>query len=320
VFGSVWLMGGRHLWKSLVGIHLFHLRPGPGSSDQFWQSAKPWLYEHGYLFAAAAIAAVLLALRRTEVKIEAAKPPSSRVARILLLAVGGHVAVVLAMTDAAFLYLVVLAPLLMLLAGIGLDAAFALWRQRKESSPARARAGSRAMAMEIAALVALVGGGWQAARLHREGLDERHYSFWPHVLHGQVSLSYRMDVVHRIASDAAFPKSGTIFGDPTIVSAVALASGRQVSGELADLNPSWIRAGAISREEVVSRIEHDGVAALVTPPWYLVQDPYFRSYVAACYEEPKVFQPPETGPGEGLPDVLLFPHVKGNSPCQPPRM
>jgi hypothetical protein len=319
-FGGVWMMGGRHLWKSLVGIHLFHLRPGQGSSDQFWQGATPWFYEHGYLFAAAAIAAILLALRRTEVKSEAAKPRSSRVVRILLLAVAGHMAVVLAMTDAAFLYFVALTPLLTLLAGIGLDAAWARWRQRKESSPARARAASRVMALEVSALVALIGGGWQAARSHREGLDERHYSFWPHVLHGQVSLFHRLDVAQRIASDAAFPKTGTIFGDPTIVSAVALESGRRVSGELADLNPSWIEAGAISREEVVSRIEHDGVAALVTPPWYLVQDPYFRSYVAACYEQPKVFQPPETGPGEGLPDILLFPHIPGSSPCQPPRM
>lgn len=319
-FGSVWIMGGRHLWKSLVEIHLFHLRPGQGGSDHFWEIATPWLYEHGYLFAAAALAAALLALRRTEAKSDASKPPSSRVVRVLLLAVCGHVAVVLAMTEAAFLYFVVLTPLLTLLAGIGLDAAIGRWRQRKHSTSAQAPAVSRVMAVEISALVALVVGGWTMARSHREGLDERHYSFWPHVLHGQVSLFHRLDVAHQIATDSAMPKSGTIFGDPTIVSAVALESGKRVSGELADLNPSWIQAGVVSREEVVSRIEHDGVAAMITPPWFLVQDPYFRSYLAACYQEPKVFLPPEGGPGAGLPEVLLFPHVPGEGACQVPRL
>ena len=318
-FGGVWITGGRHLWKSLVGIHLFHLRPGQGGTDHFWELAKPWLYEHGYLFAGAGLAVVLPAARRPGGRSEATRPASSRVVRVLFLAVCGHIAVVLAMTEAAFLYVVVVTPLLALLAGFGLDAALGRWFPSRPS-PTRARAASRPMAMAMAVLVALVVGGWTAARSHRESLDERHYSFWPHVLHGQISLFHRLDIAHRIASDVALPKSGTLFGDPTIVSAVALESGRRVSGELADLNPSWIEAGAISREEVVSRIEHDAVAALITPPWFLVQDPYFRSYLAACYEQPKVFPPPETGPGEGLPEVLLFPHIPGASPCEVPRM
>jgi len=319
-FGGVWIMGGQHLWRSLVEIHLFHLRPGQGGTDQFWEVAMPWLYEHGYLFAAAGLAAVLLAARRTDTKNEATRPPSSRVLRVLLLAVGGHMAVVLAMTDAAFLYFVVPTPLLALLAGIGLDGAVKRWMERKRSSPTWAKAASWVVAMEVVGLAAFVAGGWAAARSHRERLDGRPYSFWPHVLHGQISLAHRLDIAHQIASASALPKSGTLFGDPTIVSAVALDSGRRVSGELADLNPIWIQAGAISREEVVSRIERDGVTAVITPAWFLVQDPYFSSYLAACYDQPKVFAPPEAGPGYGLPDVLLFPHIRGNSPCQFPRL
>lgn len=52
----------------------------------------------------------------------AAMSPSSRAVRVLLLVVGAHIAVVLAMSGAVFLYVVVIAPLLTLLAGLGFDA------------------------------------------------------------------------------------------------------------------------------------------------------------------------------------------------------
>jgi hypothetical protein len=80
----------------------------------------------------------------------------------------------------------------------------------------------------------------------------------------------------------------------------------------------WIQAGAIGREEVVSRIERDHVAAVITPPWFLVQDPYFRSYLAACYQQPRALPLPQSGPGEGLPDILVFTHIPSPSPCQVP--
>jgi hypothetical protein len=115
------------------------------------------------------------------------------------------------------------------------------------------------------------------------------------------------------------PPEGTIFGDPTIVTFLALFTDRRVSGELADLNPSWIEAGAIKPAAVVSRIERDHVAAVVTPPWGLVQDPYFKSYLFACYQKPRPFFPPQSGPGEGLfPFLLVFTHLPGTSPCQAP--
>jgi hypothetical protein len=318
VFGGVWAMGGRHLWRNLVGIHLFHLRIGQGSSAQFWERMTPWIYEHGYLFVGAGLAIVLLATRRTEAGSGDAR--ASRSVRVLLLVVAAHIAVVLAMTEAAFLYVVVIAPLLALMAGMGFDATVTWCHVRKQLSPVRARRASRLMLAGALAVVALTAGGWAAACAHRESLDQRHYSFWPYVLHGQVSRFQQLDAARWVGADSILPKEGTIFGDPTIVSAVALQSGRRVSGELADLNPSWIQAGAIGREEVVSRIERDHVAAVITPPWFLVQDPYFRSYLAACYQQPKVLPLPESGPGEGLPDILVFPHIPSPSPCQVPTL
>ncbi len=46
------------------------------------------------------------------------------------------------------------------------------------------------------------------------------------------------------------------------------------------------------------------MAAIVTSPWFIAQSAYFRRYIMACYEIPKVFSPPEDGLGSGLFDIL----------------
>ena len=78
--------------------------------------------------------------------------------------------------------------------------------------------------------------------------------FWPHVLHRQVSRANQLDGVVQEISQSLLPSQGTIFGDATIVSALALHSGRRISAELADLNPNWLEAGTVSVEDVISRI------------------------------------------------------------------
>ncbi len=306
VFGGVWAMGGRHLWGSLIGIHIFHFRVGQGVASQFWDDFTPWIYEHVYLFVGAGLAAVLLARGRKQVP-SGDQPQSSRDVRVLFLVVAAHIAVVLALSGAVFLYVVVIAPLLTLLAAMGFEAVAARWRSGRHH---------RLIYSGVVGLLALTAGGWAAARSHREGLDERQYSFWPHVLHGQVSRAQQLDPARWVGSDSVLPHQGTIFGDPTIVSFLALQSGLRVSGELADLNPSWVEAGTVKGEEIVSRIERDGVAAVLTPPFGLIQDPYFKSYLKSCYETPRPFFPPESGPGEGLPFILAFTHLRGPPPCQ----
>ena len=100
VFGGVWAMGGRHLWQSLVGVHLHHLRIGQGVGSQFWDKFTRWIYEHVYLIVGAGLAVVLLGARRAEAMIGEPRPTSSRIVRVLLLVVGAHIAVVAAMTEA----------------------------------------------------------------------------------------------------------------------------------------------------------------------------------------------------------------------------
>jgi hypothetical protein len=306
VFGAVWAMGGRHLWASLVGIHLF----------QFWDDFTPWLYEHVYLFVGAGLAAALLARARAQAASENPGPPAPRDVRVLLLVVAAHMAVVLAMSGAVFLYVVVIAPLLALLAGMGFDGALVRWLPGRRPPAAEGHPGSpRLVFSGVVVVVALTAGGWAAACSHREHLDERQYSFWPYVLHGQVARAQELEPARWVGSDSVLPNQGTIFGDPTIASFLALEGGRRVSGELADLNPSWVEGGTVKAEEIVSRIERDGVAAVITPPFGLIQDPYFKSYLMTCYEKPRPFFPPESGPGEGLPFILAFNHLPGTAPC-----
>ena len=319
VFGRVWLMGGRHLWADLFGIHLFHFRLGEGANTQFWEKFTPWLCEHAYFVIGAGLGLALLGFRRKKsTSGEPANTPS-RTVRSLHLLVGVHVAVVLAMTEAAFLYVVVIAPMLALLAGIGFDASATWWAERRQASRARARRASRLMLAGATATIALTAAGWAAARSYREHLDERPYSFWPHVLHGQLARFQRLGVAGPVAGSLALPKTGTIFGDPTITTAVALYGGFRVSGDLADLNPTWLEAGTVRHEDVVSRIERDGVAAVVTSPWFMAESPYFRAYLMACYEVPTIFSPPDSGAGSGLFDILVYRHREGASPCLVPR-
>lgn len=317
-FGGIWAMGSRHLWESLVGHHLYHLSSGQGGSAQFWEKFTPWLYEHSYLFIGAGLGLALLGFNRREAASQKLSNTSSQSVRMLLLTVSAHMAVVMAMTETVFLYIVVIAPLLTLLAGIGFDATGDWWRERGRLSQARSRRASRLILAGAAVGIVLTATGWAAARSHREALDDRKYSFWPHVLHGQLARFQQLDVAWTVARDSALPKAGTIFGDPTIVSAVALHSDLRVAGELADLDSRWLEAGAISHEEVVIRIERDDVAAVITSPWFMAQDPYFRSYLMACYEIPKVFPPPDSGPGSGLFDILVYLHTRGTSSCHVP--
>jgi hypothetical protein len=319
VFGSVWVAGGRHLWRSLVGIHLFHLRLGQGVSEQFWNSFTPWLYEHVYLLVGAGLAVALLGIKRASATGgdpgQRSSTPLRTLVRVLLLVIGAHVVIVLAMKESVFLYVAVIAPLLTLLAAVGFDATLAWWHQRRRSS----RRTARLTLGGALAILALTAGGWAAACSYREGLDERPYSFWPYVLHAQVLRSQELDVTRWVDRESMLPEAGTIFGDPTIVSVLALKSGLRVSGELADLNPVWIEGGSIKPEEVVSRIERDGVAAVISPPWGLVQDPTFKSYLFACYQKPRPFFPPHSGPGDRLPPfILVFDHLRGSVRCQAP--
>ena len=298
VFGGVWAAGGRHLWQSLVAVHLYHLHVGQGVGAQFWAQFMSWLGEHLHVFTGAGLAVGLLAR----------SPQSSRSVRVLILVLGAHVAVVLALAEAVFLYMVVIFPILALLAGMGFDAAVASWHKR----------GSRRLLAGALAVVAVTAGGWGAVSSRREGADGRRYSFWPHVLHAQVSRSHQLDAALQGIGESMLPRDGTIFGDPTIVSALALRGGLRVSGELADLNPNWLEAGTVGPADVVARIEADGVLAVITPPFGLVQNPTFKSYLLACYQKPKPFFSPESGPGAGLPFFLVFTHNDGTTRCQVP--
>jgi hypothetical protein len=319
VFGPVWLMGGHHVWESLFGHHLYHLSSGYGGGDtQFGERLTPWLYDHAYLMVGVTLSLTLLRSRVRDGASRDLSTQPSRTVLALLLATVIHAVVVMAMNQAVFLYMVLIAPLLALLAGIGFDAMASWWSESRRGSRIRRRRATRLLLFGTTATLAVACGGWAAARSSRERLDERKYSLLPQLRYGELARYQRLDVAGRVAGDPALPKDGTIFGDPTIVSAVALDGGSRVAGELADFDYRWLEAGTVKREDVVSRIEGDHVAAIVTSPWFIAQSAYFRLYVMACYEIPKVFPSPEDGPGSGLFDILVYRHKLGSYPCHVP--
>ena len=74
----------------------------------------------------------------------------------------------------------------------------------------------------------------------------------------------------------------------------------------------------MKHENVVPGIEGDGVAAIITSPRFIAPSPCFRSYIMACYEMLKVFPPPDSGPGSGLFDILVYRRKPATYPSQAP--
>jgi len=313
IFGGAWGLGGRNLWDNLVGRHLYHFKGNSPGNSEIWALFVPWLYEHMplLLFCLAALTVP------RKVKAIDSNPSPRWTVGFLLIAVAAHVAVTLSMAGGLFLYVVVVTPLLALLAGFGVDGMVEWFKRQSRLSAAQGRRTLRITLVLGTVAIALSGGAWAAARARQEHRDDSHYSFWPHIRHGEMGRLQKLDVANRVAVGlSALPKNRPLFGYPTIVSAVALAGGWRVAGELADLAPRWIEQGTVSREEITSRIERDGVAALVTPPWNLTRDPYFKAYLSSCYGPPTIFSPPSNQPGEGIPDILVFRHLDQASPCQ----
>ena len=134
VFGGVWAMGGRHLWGSLIGIH-----------SSIFASARASLLSSGTTSRRGSTSTSTCSWapdwRRFCWRAVANRwrsddqPPSSRDVRVLLAVVAAHIAVVLALSGAVFLYIVVIAPLLTLLAAMGFDAAVARWSPRASFAP-----------------------------------------------------------------------------------------------------------------------------------------------------------------------------------------
>ncbi len=313
VFGGVWFAGGTHLWQSLIGHHLYHLRGPRGGDEVFWELARPWFFEHAYIIVPAALATIV----RLSADAVGGSVAGLRPVRVLLSAVAVHIAVVLAIAGARFLYVVVAFPLLVLLAAVCVDQAVKQWRTFVTSSPAGRRSTVRYVFTGVAAAIVLTIGGWAVARSSREKLYGRSYALWPQILHGQVAACQQLDIGQDVPSSSLLGKSATIFGDPTSASALALAGGFRVSADLVDIDPQWILAGSVTRDSVISRVENDHVALVITPPWFLVQDAFFRSYLTACYEPPAVLYPPETGPGACLPELWVFAHRQPSVPCRP---
>ena len=313
VFGLAALLGAEHLWENLVARHLYHVAGGGGSpsSSELGGQLFAWFMDNAAIFALAVLALVPRAApedRRTDRTL-----PARQALRVLAGATVLHVVVLVGMKGGLFLYVVPIFPLVCLLAGVGLDA---LIRWGLAARPGRPLA--TAVALPAVVLIALTLGGWRIAQGRAQTEDKRPYALVPHVRSGQAMALQKMNVARTIARDlASLPADRTLFGHATIVDLVALESGRRVSGEMADLAPRWIRQGTVGRIELTTKVENDGVGALITPRWLLVKDPYFRAYLTRCYQPPTVYPRAQTWEGGGLPDMLVFIRNNLDRPCLP---
>ena len=297
VFGLARLLGADRLWENLVARHLYHLG-GNETAGRLGAQLGPWLGENLPVFALM-LGALALELRGRR----------RRPVQLLALAVALQFVALAVMSQAKFLYLVPVFPLICLLAGVGADALVSRLP------------GARVVPLGLAALGALLAvtaGGWRWAQSRREAVDSRAYSFLPHRRSLQMARVQRLHVAEAIARDlaGALPEDASIFGQPSVTSAVATAGARRIAGELADLDERWIAEGRLSWAEVVQRIEGGGVQAVITPRWTLVRDPTFAGYLGRCYQAPRVYPRAARGSeGDGLPDVLVFARRALPRPC-----
>ena len=197
-------------------------------------------------------------------------------------------------------------PLAALLAGAGLDAG--LRSSAKALREARESRGRAALAVGLAAaLVAACMLGAALSRSRYQQRDHEVYPLLPQARYVAMARLQKLDVAGTIAGVVRreLRPGETIFGYPTIASAVATQAGCRISGELADLAPRWIAQGTVSRREVMTALERARIRFFITPRSFFEQDRFFRDYLQHCFAAPRQFLR-SGGDGRGLPALDLF--------------
>ena len=312
VFGAAVARAGWHpVWQDLVGRHLYHLggagAAAPASEgDLGWYLASAGLENLALLLLAAAAllpspsGAPEAPPRGIPLPLGLPLPGPDRLALAML--ASAHLAVVALMRGGLILYVFPALPLLALLAGDGLVRA-ACWCA---GAPLR-----RSLPL-AAALLGLTLGALLVTQRRYQQRDQLDYPLLPHARQLAMARLQRLTVAESITA-AIGPEllpQQTLFGFPTITAAVAVKAGRRISGELADLAPRWLQQGTVDRREVVALAERDRVAFFLTPRGFYEHDPFFRAYLAQCYEAPRLFAR-ALGDGRGVPPIDVFRHRPG---------
>lgn len=296
VYGGAFYLGGDALFHDLVGKHLYHVTGGKTSSQLDWWLAlfgwdDSWLY---------ALALLGLLLPRKGANPDPIRP-------LFLMAVA-HLAVVVAMSGGLILYVFPSLPLFAWAAGAGADRT---WLRFETGGGLWRRMGLRWVAVVLS--IMLIVFGFSRARHMLEARDNESYALVPSLRYLELSRLQKLTAVEDVAIFArALPEDQTLFGYPTLVSAVALEAGRRVAGDLADLAPRWFQTGTVRREDVIATIEADQVGLFVSHKHGI--DRGLQGYLSRCYEKPAVV-PRVRGDGHGIPDLYVFRHKEGPRPC-----
>jgi hypothetical protein len=298
VFGLAAAQAGTHaIWQDLIARHLYHLGAAsmPDDGQLRWYLVNAGLENLPLLVLAAAAWLVPQA---------APQPQGALARRALTLLVLAHLAAVMLMSGGLILYVFPALPLLALLAGDGLVRA-ARWSLQAPRRPVR-------WLLAALALLCLTLGGFALARGRYQRRDHTGYPLLPQLRQLAMARLQRLSVAGAIAgtiSPQLLPGQ-TLFGYATIVTAVAVDAGRRISGEEADLAPRWIQQGSVTRREILDAVEADHPGFFITPHSFYEQDPFFRDYLARCYEPPQRF-PRVKGDGSGIPEIDVFHHRAG---------
>jgi hypothetical protein len=319
VFGLARLMGGQHLWENLIARHLYHLGGSVGDEkSDLGPLLLPWIADNLLIFALALVAIVRPPSDRRGPGEPGIAQLSASTVRSSVRALGAaaaiHLGAVLVMSGGLFLYVVPIFPLVCLLAGEGADRVLTWVVAPLAKAARRPRI---AAAVGGAMLVALA--GWKVAQDQQQMPQLPVLPFFPHPRIGELVHVQNLHVVDVIAHDLdrKMAPGETLFGHGPIVAQAAIAAKRRVAGELADLAPRWIEQGMVSQRSVITKIENDGVGAMITPQWLLVRDPQFHSYLEACYQRPQRYPRARAGDGRGLPDIYVYLRKQVARPCLP---
>ena len=294
-YGACVALGGEDVFQALVGHHLYHVTGSdPGTERTFWFLYRVWWEDNLLvlvLFVASAGIACLSGGRTWGAVLA--------VVSVVVL----HHLVVVAMAGGQYLYLHVVTPLIVLVAG----GVFAYFDQRVEQVGARGRSVLALMLVLGVSWAGLSLAGWGLSAADFERRDREPYPSLPYVRWIEMAAIQDMAVAREIARDLARggESDDKVFGYGTVASLVALESGRPMAGEYADLSPRWFDNGTLEQAEVIRQIERDGVRWFVTPKLYYLEDEEFRAYLDACYGEPEIW-PRAEGRGRGVPRLFVF--------------
>lgn len=294
--GVLFALGGDDVLHDIIGIHLWHLE-GNAKFANLWWRYQNWLLDHSLW--------ILLALATVVLK-RADGVRWLRVEVMCLAAAAVHLVVVATRGSGHGTYLSPSVLFLAVAAGATVDRALRSQRDQRW----------------LAAMTALLfcvasGASWRRVQhryIERDRRGSDHTSMaYPFLPHARAAEIGRLQAWDQLADVAAFvrrssPKDATVFGDQMFGPWVALASGRRVTGELADFSPNWVRFGQVPSAQLQAALRKDPNGVFIATPGFYTSNKEFLAFLTREYRahQQAFFPPPVPARGSQVPRVFVL--------------